>query len=306
MRAKKLANTSSVIPELAFGTWLYRGGVPPLRAAIEQGAFFIDTAESYGSEPTVGQAIEGIRNQVFIATKVSPRHFRYADVLKAAECSLRQLKTDYIDLYQLHWPNYTVDIAETMSAMERLVEMGKVRYIGVSNFTTSELKKAQAALSKVHIVSNQVRYSLLDRTPERGLLQYCQENKVSILAYSPLATGFARLRAADPNDALGRVAKEVQKTRAQVAINWCLRHEPVFAIVKTENVDHVHENCEAAGWRLTDDQFGLLTRSIQPYRTRYWPENAARRLVRRFGQYAGRSLGLPTACDSAEQAQSGC
>ena len=132
----------------------------PLRAGIELGACFIDTAECYGTEPIIGEAIRGIRDRIFLASKVSPRHFRYKDVIKAAECSLKQLQTDYLDLYQLHWPNYTVPIAETMAAMESLVETGKTRFIGVSNFTVAEMRRAQAQLSKARIASNQVRYSL--------------------------------------------------------------------------------------------------------------------------------------------------
>jgi aryl-alcohol dehydrogenase-like predicted oxidoreductase len=99
---------------------------------------------------------------VFLATKVSPRHFRRADVIRAAEQSLRRLDTEYIDLYQLHWPNYTVSIEETMAAMEELVETGKVRFIGVSNFSAREIAKAQATLLKNRIVSNKVRYNIVD------------------------------------------------------------------------------------------------------------------------------------------------
>jgi diketogulonate reductase-like aldo/keto reductase len=152
---------------------------------------------------------------VFFASKVSPRNFRHQDAIKAAECSLKQLQTDHLDLYQLHWPNYTVPIAETMSAMERLVEMGKIRFIGVSNFTVAEMRSAQAQLSKTRIVSNQVRYSLVDRSSEQELLLYCEINLISLLAFSPLATGFDGLRRADRGDALGQVAATVQKRRGR-------------------------------------------------------------------------------------------
>ena len=285
------------MPEFALGTWQYRGGAEPLRAGIELGAFFIDTAESYGSEPIVGEAIRGIRNRVFLASKVSPRHFRYRDVIKAAECSLKQLNTDYLDLYQLHWPNYTVGIAETMSAMERLVEMGKIRFIGVSNFSVAELQRAQAKLSKCRIMSNQVRYSLLDRSPEPEMLDFCEANKISLLAFSPLGTGFAGLRAADPDDVLGKVSAETGKTRAQVALNWCLSPIPVIAIFKSENIEHVRENCGASGWRLTADQHKRVSQGIEAYRRRGRSEQVARRLARRALQYAGRNLGVPTSAD---------
>src|SRR4029077_2021671 len=140
------------------------------RAAIEYGACLIDTAEAYGTEEIVGQAISGRRDRVFLATKVLPRNFKRRDLVAAAERSLRRLGTDYIDLYQLHWPNLTVPIEETMRGMEELVDTAKVRFIGVSNFSVRDLINAQAALSKQRIAANQVRYNLVERTIEGGLL----------------------------------------------------------------------------------------------------------------------------------------
>src|SRR5437016_79990 len=157
------AGTKLRLTEVGFGTWHYEGGVKPLRRGIDLGAFLIDTAESYGTEEIVGEAVRGVRDRAFIATKALPRHFRHPDILTAADESLKRLRTEHIDLYQLHWPNYAVPIEETMAAMETLVERGKVRFIGVSNFSVTDLKKAQAALSKYKIASNQVRYNLIDR-----------------------------------------------------------------------------------------------------------------------------------------------
>lgn len=300
MKLKQLGKTGVQVPELALGTWQYRGDAEALRAGIELGAAFIDTAESYGTEPVVGEAIRGIRNHVFLASKVSPRHFREDDVIKAAECSLKQLNTDYLDLYQLHWPNYTVPIGETMSAMERLVDMGKVRFIGVSNFTVGEMRRAQAQLSKARIVSNQVRYSLVDRSAEQELLPHCQANQISLLAFSPLATDFDSLRRSDSGDALGQVATATGKTRAQVALNWCVSHSAVIGIFKANQVEHVRENCAASGWSLTPEQAGLLVSSVGSYRSRSRMERFARRLARCAFQYAGRNLGNPTAMDLNE------
>ncbi|MGB6633783.1 MAG: aldo/keto reductase, partial [Terriglobales bacterium] len=281
----------------ALGTWQFNGGVEALHAGIDLGACFIDTAESYGTEPVVGELIRGIRDRVFLASKVSPRHFRHKDVIRAAECSLRQLKTEYLDLYQLHWPNYTVPVAETMSAMERLVEMGKIRFIGVSNFTVAEMRHAQAQLSKGHIVSNQVRYNLIDRSAEEELIPYCEANQISLLAFSPLATGFDSLRHADRQDALGQIAAAVGKSRAQVALNWCVSHPVVIAIFKADKVEHVQENCAASGWSLATEQCHLLTSSVTGYRSRSRLERFARRLARRAMQHAGRNLGNTTSMD---------
>src|SRR5207302_2497762 len=120
MNDKCLADTTVRLPEIGLGTLNYKGGVEPLRTGIALGACLIDTAESYGTEEIVGEAIRGVRDRVFIATKALPSHFRHADLLKAADQSLGRLRTDRIDLYQLHWPNYTVPIEETMAAMEEL------------------------------------------------------------------------------------------------------------------------------------------------------------------------------------------
>ena len=119
MNYKFLGDTTVRLPEIGLGTFNYQGGVEPLRAAIASGADLIDTAESYGTEEIVGEAIRGNRDRVFLAGKVSPAHFRRRDLVLAAERSLRRLRTDYIDLYQLHRPNYTVPIQETMAAMAR-------------------------------------------------------------------------------------------------------------------------------------------------------------------------------------------
>jgi len=286
---KMLAKTGIQLPEIALGTWQYRGGVEPLRAGIALGANFIDTAESYETEKIVGQAIHGIRDQVFLATKVSPRHFRRAEVFKAAETSLHRLKTDYIDLYQLHWPNYSVPIAETMGAMETLVEMGKVRFIGVSNFSAGEIEQAQAALSKTRIVSNQVRYNLVDRTIEYGLRQYCEANHITVLAFSPLAHGLDRIRKHDRCDALGRISTTLGRTRAQVALNWCISYTSVIAIFKANQIEHVRENCGASGWYLQPEQMHILNRQIG-FTRRGRVELFARRLARRTVQRFGRNM----------------
>ena len=288
MTSKELSNTGIQLPEIGFGTWCYRGGVAPLREAIALGARFIDTAESYGSEEVVGQAIRGVRDKVFLATKVSPRHFRRKDVIRSAERSLQRLNTDYIDLYQLHWPNYHVPISETMSAMEELVASGKIRFIGVSNFSEQEVERAQAALSKNRIVSNQVLYSLVERTIEDGLLSYCADRQITILAYSPLARGLQNIRSFDREDALGTVATETGRSRAQVALNWCVRHPSVIAICKADKIEHVRDDCGGSGWKLASGQIAALNQI--KFRKRPAIERFAWRQARRLAQIVGRSL----------------
>ena len=258
MQYKELANTGVKLPEIGLGTWQYTGGNAPLRRGVELGAFLIDTAESYSTEDAVGKAAQGMRDRVFIATKVSPDHFRHTDVLKAADNSLRRLRADYIDLYQLHWPNPDIPVGETMSAMEELVDAGKVRFIGVSNFSVSQMQEAQATMTKHSIVSNQVRYSLVDRSIETELLSYCQQNRVTVIAYSPLEVGFYNIKSRDKVGTLSRVAQMTGKTEVQVALNWCISKEGVIAIPKANSVKHVEEDCGASGWSLSAEHIRLL------------------------------------------------
>ena len=249
MELKELGNTGVMVSEIGLGTARYTGGVEPLHRGVELGAFLIDTAEMYRTEDAVGQAIKGIRDRVFIATKVLGSHLRYDQVMRAAENSLRQLGTDYIDLYQIHWPNPSVPIKETMRAMEALADSGQIRYIGVSNFSVKELEEARAAMTKYPLVSNQVLYNLKRRGIEKDLLPYCQRNHITVIAYTPLADGSLTTR----TQALQEVADEVGKTPAQVALNWCISRPNVIVIPKSNSLARIEEHCGASGWRLSED-----------------------------------------------------
>ena len=226
MEYRELGRTGVMIPEVGLGTWKYRGGPQPLQRGIELGANLIDTAEMYRTEDAVGVAIRGIRDRVFVATKVLGSNLRYDQVMRAAEKSLHLLDDGVIDLYQIHWPSHSVPIAETMRAMEELVDRGMVRHIGVSNFSVGQLRDAQAAMSKTPIVCNQVLYNLKRRGIERDLLPYCEEAGITVMAYTPLADGSLavrpRVRAGRNWEALEGVAREAGRTPAQVALNWCL------------------------------------------------------------------------------------
>jgi diketogulonate reductase-like aldo/keto reductase len=262
-----LGSTVATVPEIGVGVWRYGGGVEPLRRAIELGAYLIDTAEAYGTEKVVGEAIRNIRDHVFIATKVSGSHLRHDEVLRAAEASLKRLNIDYIDLYQIHWPNSLVPIDETMRAMEALVDRGLVKYIGVSNFSSADLRAAQAAMTKYPIASNQVLYNLNRRQIETDLMPYCAANQITILAYTPLDSGrLARDAGSSSNPAamavLEQVAAETHKSNAQVALNWCVAHPGVVAIPKSDKAERVAENCGAAGWHLSAGHMELLDQAF--------------------------------------------
>ncbi len=260
MKLKELGNTGIMIPEIGLGTWRYKGGVEPLRKGIELGASLIDTAEGYYTEDVVGEAIKGTREKVFIATKVSGRHLSYDGVLRAAEDSLRKLEMDYIDLYQVHWPNPSYPLRETMRAMGELADRGIVRFIGVSNFDVDELEEAQSYLHNHPIASNQVLYNLNRREIEIDLIPYCEERGISILAYTPLDDGkLARNPATNKRmRVLKDIAKEIGKTMGQAALNWCTSQERVIAIPKSDSVSRTIENCGSSGWRLSEDQIKRL------------------------------------------------
>lgn len=291
VRYKQLGNTTIRVPEIGFGTWDYRGGVEPLRKAIALGATLIDTAESYGTEEIVGAAIKGMRQRVILATKVSPKNFRRANLMAAAERSLKRLQTDYIDLYQLHWPNYTVALEETLSAMERLADAGKIRFIGVSKFFIADLKRAQRAVYSHKLVANQVRYSVVERTGDPELLDYCEKAHITVIAFSPLGQNFSYVRTNDPRDVLGQIAAETGKTRAQVALNWCITKTGVIAIVKANSSEHVVEDCGASGWTLAPEHVQLLDEQIK-FRKRSPFEMTSKRFIQRFVQMTGRHLEL--------------
>ena len=263
MIVTELAKTGVFIPEVGIGTWGYHAGPGPLRKGLEAGALFIDTAESYGTETDVGQALRGMRDRVFIATKVSPQHFHADDLRRSVDASLQRMDIDVVDLLQLHKPNPSIPIEETMGAVAGLIDSGKVRFAGVSNFSVPQLQAAQQALGKYPIVSNQLRYNLIDRTIEQELLPYCRANSVTVIAYCPLARGLDRIRDCDPTGVIDELARMINKSPAQVVINWCLCQEGVVAIPKGNSTEHILDNCGASDWRLSAEHLSLLDSRIR-------------------------------------------
>ena len=261
MEYRVLGKTGEKVPVIGIGTWKMvesQANVDAIRTGIKHGTTLVDTAEMYGNEAMVGEAIKGM-GDVFVATKVAPHNFRYNDVIRACEASIGRLGVKQIDLYQLHWPNHSVPIAETMRAMEQLKKDGKIRHIGVSNFDVKELEEAQYALKSDEIVSNQVEYSILVRGVERDLIGYCKKNSVTVIAYSPLARGaifskkYEQLRAM-----LAKLGENHEKSAAQVALNWLVSKENVMAIPKASDKRHAIENAEASGWSLTKGEMAEI------------------------------------------------
>ena len=259
------------------GTWGMGGGmradssrdsesIEALTLGLELGMTLVDTAEMYGaghSEEVVSKALEDWRKPVFVASKVSPSHFGYDDLLRSARKSLERLRVKQMDLYQLHWPNPRTPITETMRAMEKLMQDGMVRHIGVSNFSIAQMRDAQAALSREEIASNQVEYSLVDRSVEEEILPYCQREKLTLIAYSPLGQGRIARGRGGPFKILDEIATRLGKSRSQVALNWLLWHESVVVIPKASDKKHVVENAAVSGWKLSTRDFQEIDKAFR-------------------------------------------
>lgn len=240
--------------------------IDALKLGLNLGMTLIDTAEMYGaghSEEVVSKALEGWREPVFVASKVSPSHFAYDDLLRSARKSLDRLDVKQMDLYQLHWPNPRVPIAETMKAMEKVVRDGLARHIGVSNFSVADMKEAQAALSREEIVSDQVEYSLVERAVEKEILPYCQRENVTLIAYSPLGQGRIASGRGGQFTVLDGIAARLGKSRSQVALSWLLQHDSVVVIPKASDKKHVRENAGVSDPKLGAEDFQEIDRAFR-------------------------------------------
>lgn len=239
--------------------------IKAIRAGVEAGVNLIDTAELYESENLVQEAVSDIpREDLFIASKVWPSHFSYDKVIRSCDRSLKKLGMDYIDLYQLHFPSKTKDIGETMRAMEYLVDQGKIRHIGISNFSLEQTKAAVNALRKHEISSTQMNFNISHRNIEADILPYCRENGIAILAYYPLGHG----KLVSPNSSARAVVEEIGrnhggKTPPQIALNWFYsKFNFVFPIPRASNADHVSENAGSMGWKMTSEEISKLESAL--------------------------------------------
>lgn len=229
----------ATIPRLGLGTYRLRGQTcsHTVREALELGYRHIDTAEFYDNHAAIADGIAAstvARDEVFLTTKVWRTNLERHAVLAAANDSLDQLETEYVDLLLIHWPNDNVPIKETIGAMNRLQQEGRVRHIGVSNFSVPQLREART-VSQTPIVTNQVKYHPYNRQDE--LLEYCFANDLSLTAYSPLAKG-------DIVDdvTLAEIGRKYDKSPAQVALRWLLHQDPVIVIPKAASRDHLRAN----------------------------------------------------------------
>lgn len=300
MKYSLITGTDMKVSELCLGTWVFGGdcwgdtddsiSVRVTEEAIDSGINFIDTAPIYGAgraEVVIGKAIKGKRDKVLIATKCGLKKKGEAIdvdlsaefIRKDLENSLRRLGIDAIDLYQCHWPSNNTRYSETFGELDDLKRKGKIRNIGVSNFSVRETRKA---MEYAPIVTNQVQYSLLDRRIEEELMPFCEENNVGILPYGVLGGGILtgkykeppRVEQGDVKDFFYRFYKDPLWSRilelvsvmdgialqrgaraSQVAINWVRSHRVIpSCIVGCRTLDQLRDNLKSLEWELTGEE----------------------------------------------------
>jgi diketogulonate reductase-like aldo/keto reductase len=253
MRTVSLPDNTEV-PALGLGTW--RMGEDPrqrekekaaLRTGIDLGMTLIDTAEMYGNRATeslVGDALAGVRDQVFLVSKVYPQNAGRGRIERACEASLQRLKTDRLDLYLLHWRG-SVPLAETVEGMDALIRAGKIRRWGVSNLDHADMEQLAAAGGE-HCATNQILYNVTERGAEFDLLPLLARRRIPAMAYSPIGQGKL-----PRSSALSAVARRHDATPFQVALAFVLRDPAVIAIPKAADVEHLAANRRALDLKLT-------------------------------------------------------
>jgi myo-inositol catabolism protein IolS len=317
MEYRKLGETEITVSVVAMGCWAITGdwtwgaqdeqaSIATIRTALDVGINFFDTAEAYGdgySETLLGQALAGRRHKAVIASKVSPSHLTGDEVQKACERSLRRLNTDYIDLYQIHWPNWKVPIAETLEALDKLRQQGKVRAIGISNFGMVDLSDL---LTVGRCETNQLPYSLLGRAIEYEIKPKCIDNDIGILCYSPLAQGlltgkfvsaddvpetrartrhFSKDRAQARHgedgceletfaaiESIRRICAKVGAPMAEVALAWLLYQPGVTSVLAgARTPDQIRQNTQAAALELSHEVISELTEVTEEVKQKLGP-----------------------------------
>lgn len=261
----------TTVPALGQGTWMMgedrskrSAEIDALREGIALGMTLIDTAEMYGegeAETLVGEAIAGLRERVFLVSKVYPKNAGRGRLRASCEVSLKRLGTDRLDLYLLHWRG-SVPLAETVEEMEALRDAGLIARWGVSNLDTDDMEELIAA-SGEGCATDQILYNLTRRGSEYDLLPWLAARRIPIMAYSPVEQG--RLLG---SGALGAIAAGHGVTAAQLALAWTMRRDDVIAIPKTGSVAHVRENRAAADLELDANTLSALDAAFPPPRSR--------------------------------------
>lgn len=264
MELRPFGDPARRVPLLGLGTWMLEGGdrataIAALHRGIDLGMAHVDTAEMYGSgkaEEIVGEALAGIRDRVFLVTKVLPQNATEKGTIQACERSLARMKTDRVDCYLLHWPS-SHPLEGTIRAFQKLQKDGKVLSYGVSNFDVDAMEEAVKLAGKGNIACNQILYNLSERTAEHKVIPWCEKNGVAVVAYSPIGA---------QNFKSGKVLEEIAAARRmtprQIALAFLLHRKSVFAIPKSSVAAHVEQNAAAAGIALSDDEVRRLDQAF--------------------------------------------
>ncbi|MDR8069594.1 aldo/keto reductase [Burkholderia cenocepacia] len=264
--------SGETIPKLGLGTWEMgerparrADEIAALREGIELGMTLVDTAEMYGdgaTEELVGDALAGLRDDVFLVSKVYPHHASRRGVVAACDASLKRLRTDRLDLYLLHWRG-SVPLEETVAGFDALQRAGKIRHWGVSNFDTADMAELVDEAGGGACATNQILYNIARRGPEFDLLPWLADHRIPAMAYSPVDHG--RLPKRSPLDEIARL-RGVSVTR--VALAWVLAQPGVFAIPKASRIEHVRDNRAALDFVLSDDERAQLDAYFRPPRSK--------------------------------------
>src|SRR5688572_15633620 len=262
------------IPVLGQGTWgmgednsRRKSEIAALRLGLDLGMNLIDTAEMYGeggAEEIVGEAIAESRDDLFVVSKVYPHNATRSGAIEACERSLRRLKSDYIDLYLLHWRG-DVPLVQTLEAFQQLKDTGLIRDFGVSNFDVDDMEEATTAYPHINeVATNQVLYNLSHRGIEWDLIPYCRERHIRIMAYSPVGHNAAEQQRTFANASIKSVASRHDATPAQIALAWLFRHPDLVVIPKAIQPEHIRQNRAALDIELTEGDLRELDHAFPP------------------------------------------
>ena len=250
MRYKKIGDTE--VPAIGQGTGgVYNSAI--IRAGIDAGLSLIDTAESYGNEGIVGEAIKGQRDKVFLSTKFLPEHNGYDDVIKACEGSLKRLGTDYIDLYSVYYRNPNIPEEETAKAFDMLIQAGKIKSVGICN-------TYRPMIANIQTQAVQTEFNLLDRSAESKLLPFCSEFNIAVLAYSPLRD----YHFLNPDSMMWLREMAGDRTLPQIILSWLISHAPVIALTSSSKVNHIKRNAQAGDFQLSEGELRRIDELFKP------------------------------------------
>lgn len=325
MQKRRIGTTELEASVIGFGCWVISGSsfwtgtddessIRAIQAAFDMGINFFDVAPVYGfghAEELLGRALKGKRDKVIIASKCGlvwddqkriTNLLSKQSILREIDDSLRRLGTDYIDIYQMHWPDYETPIEETMDALNQIKEAGKIRYIGASNFPIRLLNEAR---KYGQIVSHQCLYNMIDRNAdfyhniplyyktEEEIIPDCKEHNMAFIPYSPLCQGLLSgtfkpgknfdekdVRNANPElkgeklaenlklvEELKKVAERIGRPLSQIALNWLIKNETVTTIIAgATKIAHIKDNVDSAGWELDDETYNEINALLDKYR----------------------------------------